>query len=151
MPLSMANQPTTALIVLGNAMFFQPEANVLSATLTSREEFASCLQSNGAALDSLDVVHIVVRSCDVSTLYDPDAVSSFIPILRPGAQMTVHALPADGGQEDEQTPVQPGDVDIIRMSLALAGLHLQVEAEGENGAWMLTARKKVEDDSEDDE
>ena len=51
-------------------------------------------------------------------------------------------------------PVQPADVNNIRVSLLMGGLRLESEGltEGEEGGWTLTARKpKPGGDSDDEE
>jgi hypothetical protein len=84
-------QPTTAIVVLGEAMFFKPQANVISITLFYREQFREALDQM-AVPDSLEIMHIVVRSSDLNSLYDPEAIKEFVPCLKGGAELMVHVL-----------------------------------------------------------
>lgn len=127
-------QPTTAIVVLGEAMFFKPQANVISITLFYREQFREALDQM-AAPDSLEVMHIVVRSIDLKTLYDPEAIKEFVPCLKGGAELMVHVLVGENqtsGDEDGET---------VRESLVLAGLRIQSEVMTENGSRIVTATK----------
>mmetsp|Transcript_24017 Transcript_24017/g.48605 ORF Transcript_24017/g.48605 Transcript_24017/m.48605 type:complete len:147 (-) Transcript_24017:214-654(-) len=144
------SQPTTALIVLGDAMFFQAESDdVLSITImqAEKEYLCGCLEARKAAQASLDNIHIVVKCTNFSTLYDPEAIKSFEPYLRPGAAMTVHIL----ANTDVGSKPGEDDIDAARMSLVLGGLRMEVEQAAQDDSWVLTAKKPSADPDDSDE
>jgi hypothetical protein len=131
--------PSTALIILGEAMFLKPDDDdddVVSFTVTTLDGLATCLVS--AEPLSLATLHIVVKSKDISRLYDPYALSSFHALLQPGALVHFHVL-SEGGTSDD-------DMETIKLSLIMAELQVETEEEGPDGSKMLTSRKldKVE-------
>mmetsp|Transcript_10111 Transcript_10111/g.18948 ORF Transcript_10111/g.18948 Transcript_10111/m.18948 type:complete len:163 (+) Transcript_10111:60-548(+) len=142
-------QPTTAIVVLGEAMIFKPQAHVISITLLYREQFREALE-HMAEPDSLEIMHIVVKSNDLNDLYDPDAIIEFVPCLKDGAEMIVHVLVGENQTSSDE------DGEVVRMSLVGAGLRLQSEVMGEDGSRMLTATKPgglddVEEGEEEEE
>jgi hypothetical protein len=100
-----------------------------------------------AAPDSLEIMHIVVRSLDLNNLYDPEAIMEFVPCLKGGAEITVHVLVGENQTSSEE------DAELVRESLVLAGLRLQSEAMAEDGSRILTAMKPggLDDVEEGDE
>lgn len=135
-----SSPPTTVLILLGE-MDFEPSgsAELLSVQIRTLEERVPTLEAAGSMVkpSSLEALHIILKSSTVSSLYDESLITTFVPALAPGAGCTVHVL----GSED--MPVQPADVNEIRVSLLMSGLALEQEGltEGEEGGWTLTARK----------
>ena len=111
-------QPTTAIIVLGEAMFFKPQANVISITLLQREQFAEALDQM-AGPDSLDILHVAVKSNDLSQLYDPEALPNFVPCLKAGALFSVHVISSENQISGED------DSAMIRLSFVMAGLRFK--------------------------
>jgi len=143
---TMSQPPSTALIILGEAMFLQPDGEgVLSVTVTAKEELSTCLQlaeGNGVEHSSLDDVHVVVKSNDVPRLYDPDAPQSFYSLLRPGGAVNFHVLSGEeigGTSHASPAPEEVGET--IKMSLVLAELRVESEAQGPNGTKILVGRK----------
>jgi len=137
------SQPNTALIVLGDAMFFNPETTeVLAVTITAKENLATSLQQAETA--SLETLHLVVKSADITRLYDSDAIASLVPALQPNAEVTVHVL-NPGGQPEEDV------IATVRTSLVLGGLRLEVEQAGPDGSWIITARRPGDTSSDDDD
>jgi hypothetical protein len=142
-------QLTTAIIVLGEAMFFKPQAHVISITLLQREQFADALDQM-AGPDSLDTIHVAVKTSDISELYDGEALHNFMPCLRAGAVFTVHVIAGENqvsGDDDSAT---------IRLSLVMAGLRFKSDCLQGDGSRTITAVKpggdeSDEEDSSDDE
>jgi len=139
-------------------MFFKPTAEVLSATVTKKEDLATCLDAAPTSpfwLDSntLEVIHVVAKSLDMNRLFDPNAIASLAPYLKPGAELTVHVLANEGEKSGED------DSETVKMSLVLAGLRIESEEEAADGSRTLTAKKAggdlleevEEDDDEDDD
>ena len=129
-------QPETALIVLGDAMVFQPSNQVLSVTINRREDLANSI--TGAARYSLETVHVVMRSKDINTLYDPGAIIDFQPYLKSGGEVTLHAL------TDSQAGTRRADEEelaTLKSSLAIAGLKIISENE-EDASTTITARNE---------
>lgn len=139
-------QPTTAIVVLGEAMFFKPQAHVISITLFQREQFRDALDQM-AVHDSLDTMHVVVKTSELDALYDPEAIKEFYPCLKVGAELAVHVIVGENETPGEE------DGSIVRTSLVLAGLRVQDESMGADGSRILTAIKpgEVGDDDEDEE
>ena len=84
-----SEHPNTAIVLIGNEIFFKPGGNVISATVTKREDLSTCLDSR-AGPSSLDSLHLIMKASSVPTLLDADALSSFVPHLRPSAEVIVH-------------------------------------------------------------
>jgi hypothetical protein len=122
-------QPSTALIVIGNAMFFRPEEDVLAVTIFAKGSLASALSH--AAPSSLENIHIVVKGSEVFQLYDEGALSSFRPLLQPGAQVTFHVL----------SNPSPEQLDTIKMSLVMSEFKLEAEQEGPDGTIIMVGKK----------
>lgn len=134
--------PTTVLVILG-PMEFEPSgaADVMSVKIRTQEELGPTLEAAGEMVkpSSLEALHVILKSSTISSLYDPSIITKFVEALGPGAECTVHVL---GSRE---MPVQPADVNDIRVSLLLmANLMLEQEGltEGDEGGWTLTARKQ---------
>uniref|UniRef100_A0A7S1Y154 Uncharacterized protein n=1 Tax=Grammatophora oceanica TaxID=210454 RepID=A0A7S1Y154_9STRA len=148
------DHPTTGLITMGGAMFFRPsdptDSTILSVMVTKKEDLANSLDA--ATNETLEVIHLIVKSLEMNRLYDSDAIAVLKDKLLPGGELTVHVL---SNGEEHSAPVSPEDVDEVRSSLLLAGLMLEVEGEGPGGAWTVSARKKVntaysEEDSDEE-
>lgn len=127
-----AQQPTTAIIVLGDAMMFQPSDEVLSVTITAKEEMSNCMHN--VAADSIEALHVVLRASSIGILYDENAIGSFVSCLRKNAEVTVHLL---------NNPSE-SDLQTIKMSLVMAGLRIDEEAVGSDGSNVVTARNDAE-------
>ena len=132
--------PTTVLVILGPMEFeTSGKADIMSIKIRTPEERAPTLEAAAAMIkeESLVAVHVILKGSSVSSLYDDTIVATFFEALAPGAESTVHVL----GTAD--MPVQPADVNSIRVSLLMSGLQLESEGltEGEEGGWTLTARK----------
>mmetsp|Transcript_17555 Transcript_17555/g.25625 ORF Transcript_17555/g.25625 Transcript_17555/m.25625 type:complete len:154 (+) Transcript_17555:142-603(+) len=145
-------EPSTVLIMLGPLHFeHSGSADVLSIKITTPEERTSSLQEASGNIkdETVSAFHVILKASSVSSLYDDSILTTFVNGLRPGAEVQVHAL----GSAD--MPVQPGDVDTIRVSIVTAGLRLIKEGitEGEEGGWVLVAQKPglSGDDDDDDE
>ena len=137
-------QPTTAIIVLGDAMFFKPQAHVISITLLQREQFADALDQM-AEPDSLEMIHVAVRTNDLSELYDPDALPNFVPYLKAGSVFTVHIIAGENqvsGEDDSAT---------IRLSLVMAGLRFKLDSPQGDGSRTITAVKPGGEESEEED
>jgi hypothetical protein len=137
--------PTTVLILLGQMSFdTSGSADIMSVKIQTLEERGPTLEAAGERVkpSSLEAIHVILKSSTVSSLYDISLITTFVPALAPGAECTVHVL----GSED--MPVQPADVNEIRVSLLMANLALEQEGltEGEEGGWTLTARKPKEEE-----
>ena len=143
--------PTTVLVILGPMEFeTSGKADIMSIKIRTPEERAPTLEAAAAMTkeESLVAMHVILKGSSVSSLYDDTIVATFFEALAPGAESTVHVL----GTAD--MPVQPADVNSIRVSLLMSGLQLESEGltEGEEGGWTLTARKpKPGGDSDDEE
>ena len=79
---------------------------------------------------SIDELDIVVDSAELSTVYDPMALSGWVSVLRPGATVSVHV-------QGEAVDLQP-----IHTSFLLAGLVRVTERREEDGSRVLTATRK---------
>jgi hypothetical protein len=126
----------TALIVLGEALFFQPEdETVLSLTVTNAGEMTpSLLAEFHIPLDSLEVLHIIVKSSGIVRLYNSDAIASYVTFLKAGGELTVHVLGHEGSPSDD-------DYETIRASLVLAELWIESHGEMADGSKCMTGRK----------
>ena len=152
--------PTTVVMMLGS-MNFEPvdSVDILSLKIDNPDERAEVLEkaTKNIKPNSLNSVHILLKSSSVSSLFDDSLLTSFFEGIIPGKEITVHVLPESAALADEMA-VQSGDVDSIRMGLVMAGLLLQVE-EAHEGSWILTATKPssheensdAEEDEEDDD
>ena len=141
-PAGGANQPSiqTAIVVLGNAMFFKPESEqVLSITLHDKERLSTCFDDDTTIIvpgsESLESLHIVVKSNDIDRLYDTEALSSesIGGRLKPGAQVVFHIL-SEGGTAF-------GGAETIRMSLVLGSFRLHSENEDAEGNIIIVGVK----------
>mmetsp|Transcript_11698 Transcript_11698/g.17162 ORF Transcript_11698/g.17162 Transcript_11698/m.17162 type:complete len:179 (-) Transcript_11698:92-628(-) len=139
--------PSSVLLMLGPMHFEHAgSADVLSVKIATPEERTESLKKSADMIqpNSLETLHIILKSSSVSSLFDETCLTTFSDGLRPGSETMVHVL----GTED--MPVQPGDVDGIRMSLVDCGLRLSSE-EAQEGSWILTARMPSLDDFEKEE
>lgn len=129
-----SSQPKTALIVLGDAMFFQPSSDVISVTILAPSAMKTALTSAQAC--SLETIHVVVKGVSVSTLYDPESIPILCNYLVPNGQLTAHVLVSAEGTK----PVAD-DLEGIKTSLVLAGLRIVDETENPDGSRTLTGQK----------
>jgi hypothetical protein len=126
----------TAVIVLGDAMFFRPtgeeDDGIVSATVTEKEQLSTCLAH--VAVGTLHTVHVIVKAASLDGLYDPEAMRAHIaPLLRPNGIVVFHALEHAADEEH---------VEAIALSLVLAGLRIELVEDGAaGGAKIVTARK----------
>ena len=125
-------QPTTALVVLGNAMFFQPEGDVLAVTILSKTALPGALSH--ANPDSLEDIHIIVKGSELSEMYDEDALTKFRPLLKAEGKVTFHVL---------QNP-SPEQMDTIKMSLVMAQFKILAEQDGPDGSMIMVGQKAGE-------
>jgi hypothetical protein len=123
-------------------------ADVLSVKIADPDELSSSLIEAGKLIkdESLDSVHVIMKSSSVSLLYDDSIISTFFNGMRPGAETTIHVL----GSQD--IPVNDGDVDDIRTSIRSSGLRLTEEAlaDGDEGGWILKGVKPGGSENDDD-
>ncbi len=145
--------PTTVVIMLGS-MNFEPvtSVDILSLKIENPDERTEVLEkaSKQVKPNSLESLHVLLKSSSVSTLFDESILTSFFEGLIPGKEVTIHVLP-ESAVLAEDMPVQPADVDSVRMGIVMAGLLLQVE-QAHEGSWILSATKPGgEDESDDDE
>jgi len=130
--------PSTVLVMLGPLHFdHSKNADVLSVKITTPEELKESIEKAANMLepDSLDTFHVILKSSTVSSLFDEIVLTSFVDALRADSEITIHVL----GSED--MPVQPGDVEEIRMALLMANLRLLSEEGDEGGSLILSAKK----------
>ena len=137
-------QPTTAIIVLGEAMFFKPQANVISITLLQREQFVEALDQM-ARPESLETLHVAVKSADLSQLYDPEALPNFVLCLKAGASFSVHVIAGENQVSGED------DSAMIRLSFVMAGLRFKSDLPQGDGSRIISAVKPGGDDSEEED
>eukprot|EP00551_Chaetoceros_affinis_P007581 CAMPEP_0203662970 /NCGR_PEP_ID=MMETSP0090-20130426/750_1 /ASSEMBLY_ACC=CAM_ASM_001088 /TAXON_ID=426623 /ORGANISM="Chaetoceros affinis, Strain CCMP159" /LENGTH=128 /DNA_ID=CAMNT_0050525827 /DNA_START=55 /DNA_END=441 /DNA_ORIENTATION=- len=123
-----SEEPNTAVVLIGNDIFFKPGSNAISATITKREDLSTCLESK-AEPSSLDSFHLIMKASSVPTLFDPDALSSFVPLLRPSAEVIVHIMDNPGEE----------DIDTVKVALVLANLRVESQQTGE-GAYIVSAK-----------
>ncbi|VEU39759.1 unnamed protein product [Pseudo-nitzschia multistriata] len=147
--------PTTAVIMLGS-MNFEPVAtsDILSLKIQSPEEMSGVLEEASSSIrpNSLESVHLLLKSSSVSSLFDESILTSFYEGLIPGKEVNVHVLP-ESAVLAEDMPVQANDVDSIRTAMVMAGLMLHSE-QAHEGSWILVAIKpggETDDDDEDDD
>jgi hypothetical protein len=146
--------PTTVLIMLGSMHFEHAgSADVISLKISSPEELSETLQ-NGSKMvkpETLEAVHVVLKSSSISSLFDDTVLSTFYEgLIAETGEVMIHVLP-ESSVTAEDMPVQAGDVDTIRMSLVMSGLRLEME-QSQDGSWILVARKPgpTEEDDDDD-
>lgn len=127
--------PKTALIVLGEAMYFQPSADVVSVTILAKSALKTALTSVAPAC--LENLHVVVKGVDVSNMYDADALPVLVEALQPNGTVTAHLLvSAEGVKASDE------DVDTLRTSFVMAGLRLGGEEENPDGSKILVGQKQ---------
>ena len=130
-------------------MFFKPHAHIISITLFLREQFKDALDQM-AVHDSLDTMHVVVKTSELEALYDPEAIKEFYPYLKAGAEFIVHVIVGENETSGEEDGVA------VRASLVLGGLRFKDQALGGDGSRVVTARKNggdclIEEDEDEDE
>lgn len=139
--------PTTALITLSQNLLFKPEGNVLHMTILVKSALASCLD-NHVKPESLESIHLVMRSLDVSTMFDEQAIVAWAPYLQPGGEIAVHFVSTDGAQVSDE------DVGTVRMSFVMAELRAGPLGEAPDGSKHLSGTKAggaVDDDDEEED
>lgn len=147
--------PTTVVIMLGS-MNFEPvdSVDILSLKIENPDERAEVLEKSSKQIkpNTLESLHILLKSSAVSSLFDESILASFFEGIIPGKEVNIHVLPESAALADEM-PVQAADVDSIRMGLVMSGFLLQVE-QAHEGSWILQATKPggdEEDSEEEDE
>ena len=145
--------PTTVVMMLGS-MNFEPvdSVDILSLKIRDPDETSGVLEEASKKIrpNTLESVHILLKSSAVSSLFDESIITSFFEQIIPGKEVTVHVLPESAALADDMA-VQAGDVDSIRAGLIMAGLLLQVE-QAHEGSWILSAIKPGgEEESSDEE
>lgn len=120
---------TTAVVLIGDGIFFKPASDAISATVTKKEDLSSCLETK-AEKSSIDSFHLIMQSSSIATLFDPEAIQAFVPLFRPNAEIFVHLM-GNPGEED---------VDTIKMALVLANIRIEGIQNGEGGAQILAAK-----------
>ena len=149
--------PSTVLIMLGSMHFEHAgNADVLSLKIDSPDDREATLQdaSSRIAPNSLEALHLVLKSSAISSLFDESLLSTFYEGLIPGTgEAMVHVLPESSALAEDM-PVQAEDVDAIRMGFVMAGLRLEME-QAQDGSWILAAKKpglpSVDEDEEEDD
>lgn len=149
--------PSTVLIMLGSMHFEHAgNADVLSLKIDSPDDREATLQdaSSRIAPNSLEALHLVLKSSAISSLFDESLLSTFYEGLIPGSgEAMVHVLPESSALAEDM-PVQAEDVDAIRVGFVMAGLRLEME-QAQDGSWILSAKKpglpSADEDEEDDE
>jgi len=146
--------PTTVVILLGSMNFEPVESiDILSLKIQNPDERSEILETASKKIrtNSLEALHILLKSSSVSSLFDQSILLSFYEGIIPGKEVTIHVLPESAALADDM-PVHAGDVNAIRMALVTAGLMLQVE-QNQDGNWILTATKPggVEESSDEED
>jgi hypothetical protein len=169
------HQESTAVIVLGEAMFLQPSVDVISLTIFTKSAMMNALPTS-VRDESLTQIHIIVKTHTIQDFYNADAIASiaaklvtWTPPISNDAddsdsddedkkktendtnmaeesvteaveapELTVHIL-ADDGYE----LMNEGDMEMITLSLVMAGLQLQPMSKlaAADGSRTVTARK----------
>ena len=153
--------PTTVVILLGS-MNFEPDNNstdVLSFQIDTIEERDDLIQDAVAKLapNTIQQIHLLLKSSSISSLFDVSIFTAFVPTLITSGHgaVTIHVLP-ESAILAEDMPVQPGDVEAIRMALVVTGFALQAEEQNiQGGSWTLSAVRPrvsaINDDDDDDD
>lgn len=126
----MSPDPATAVILIGNDIFFKPASDAISATITSREELSTCLDSKNVEPASIESFHLIMRSQSVDTLFDPDAIQSLVPLFSPDAQVCVHIMSSPGEEH----------IETVKMALVLANLRIEGIHDGGNDTQIVLAK-----------
>ncbi len=121
--------PTTVVILIGNDIFFRPSVDSMSVHVTQREDLNNCLESQKAS--SIGALHLVMKEGSVETLFDPDAIQSFAPLLCSDADICVHIMDNPGDERIEK----------VKMALVLASLKIVTQEDGGNGTQIVVAKK----------
>ena len=144
--------PTTVVIMLGS-MNFEPvdSVDILSLKIENPDERPEVLEKASKQIkpNTLESLHILLKSSAVSSLFDESILASFFEGIIPGKEVNIHVLPESAALADEM-PVQAADVDSIRMGLVMSGFLLQVE-QAHEGSWILQATKPGGDEDESDD
>jgi hypothetical protein len=146
--------PTTVVVMLGSMNFEPVESiDILSLKIQDPDERSEIIEKASKKIrpNSLEALHILLKSSSVSTLFDESILVAFFEGIIPGKQVIIHVLPESAMMADDMA-VQPADVESVRMGLIVAGFLLKVE-EAHEGSWVLTAIKPgpVEDSSDEED
>jgi hypothetical protein len=148
--------PSTVLILLGSMHFEHAgSVDVLSLKINTPEDRTAILDdaSKRVAPNTIEALHVVLKSSSISSLFDESLFSTFYDSLIPGTgEVMVHVLPESSAMSEDM-PVQANDVDAVRMGLIMTGYRLEMEQQ-QDGSWILAAKKpglKVIDDDNDEE
>jgi hypothetical protein len=124
------SESVTAVVTIGEGVFFQPSIEAFSATVTHRQELLTCLDSRMIDKANIDTLHMIMQTKSMSALYDPDALQTILPSIRSNAEIFIHVL-GNPGEED---------VDTVKMSLVLASCRIEAVQDGEGGSKIVVAR-----------
>lgn len=127
-------QPKTALIVVGDAMFFQPTKEVVSVTILAKSAMKTALTS--VANKSLENLHLVVKGVDVSTMHDGDAITVYADSLQEDGTISAHLLVSNEGAKPAEE-----DLQTVKTSFVMAGLKIVGETQNPDGSIVLTGQK----------
>jgi hypothetical protein len=146
--------PTTVVIMLGSMNFEPVESiDIMSLKIQDPFERSEIIEKASKKIrpNSLEAMHILLKSSSVPTQFDESILTSFFEGIIPGKEVTIHVLPESAMLADDMA-VQPADVESVRMGLITTGFLLQVE-EAHEGSWILTAIKPgpVEDSSDEED
>jgi len=142
----------TAIVVVGEGMFFQPSGDHIVACVTAftSEAFATALNQSDGTYLNVDHLHVVTNTRALDTdVFTSQALEQVVPHVKEGGQVVLHVvpnqqqetIPEDG--EDTTTNMLDQDIaNILRTSLVLAGLqiHGTVMSDGQ-GATLLAGIK----------
>jgi hypothetical protein len=123
------SEAATAVVLIGNGIFFKPAKEAISATTTKLEELSTCLDGK-AEPSSIGTFHLIMKASSVATLFDADAMSKFATLMIAGGDLVVHIMENPGEE----------DVDTVKMALVLANFRIQGVQNGEGGAQLLVAK-----------
>lgn len=126
----MNSDAVTVVILIGDGIFFKPGAEAISATVTKRQDLSNCLQQSKVENGSIGALHIIIEAKSVHTLFDPDAIISFVPLLHPHVEVCCHIL---GNPAEE-------DVDVFKMAFVLANLRIEKQEKGEGNSEIIVAK-----------
>jgi hypothetical protein len=149
--------PSTVLVLLGSMHFEHAgSADVMSLKIGTPEDRIETLEdaSKRVAPNTIEALHVVLKSSSISSLFDESIFSTFYNGLIPGTgEVMVHVLPESSALAEDM-PVQADDVDAVRMGLVFSGYRLETEQQ-QDGSWILSAKKPgvplVDDNDEEDD
>jgi hypothetical protein len=137
------NTPSTVLILLGSMHFEHAgSVDVLSIKIATPEDRMEILEdaSKRVAPNTIEALHVVLKSSSISSLFDESLFSTFYDGLIPGTgEVMVHVLPESSAMAEDMA-VQADDVDAVRMGLVMTGYRLESEQQ-QDGSWVLSAKK----------